>query len=113
MTRPASDVLADLAACAARQAALTAELAASLRAAPAAPPVHVASAAPEYLTTREAAALLGVSVRTLEGLRATGEGPRFVRVGRAVRYVRDDLCSAVQLPSSEAPAAPSVLPRSK
>lgn len=35
MTRPASDVLADLAACAARQAQLTAELAAALRAAPA------------------------------------------------------------------------------
>lgn len=107
MTRPASDVLADLAALATRQAALTAELALALRVAPAAAPA-LASAAPEYLTTREAAALVGVSVRTLEALRAEGRGPRFVRIGRAVRYPRD----TVQLPSGEAPAAPSAAPRS-
>jgi excisionase family DNA binding protein len=47
--------------------------------------------APEYLTTVEAAALLGVTVKGLEALRARGEGPPFIRVGRAVRYRRDDL----------------------
>lgn len=92
MTRPArspADVLSDLAALASRQAALTAELAEALRAAPA--PLPASADAPEYLTTREAAALLGVSVRKLEALRAAGAGPRVVRLGRVVRYSRADL----------------------
>jgi excisionase family DNA binding protein len=50
-----------------------------------------AAPAPEYLTTVEAAALLGVSVEGLEALRARGEAPPFVRAGHAVRYRRDDL----------------------
>jgi excisionase family DNA binding protein len=107
MTRPASDVLADLAALALRQAELTAELGRALLA-PAPAPASPAAATPEYLTTQEAAALLGVSVRTLAALRAAGRGPQFVRIGHAVRYPRD----TVQLPSSEAPAAPSTAPRS-
>lgn len=102
MTRSPSDVLADLAALATRQAALTAELARALAEA-SAPAQAPASAAPEYLTTREAAALLGVSTRTLEALRAEGRGPRHVRIGRAVRYPRD----TVQLPSASASDAPS------
>jgi excisionase family DNA binding protein len=104
VTRAPADVLADLAALATRQAALTAELAACLRA-PA--PPRPADEAPEYLTTREAAALLGVSVRTLEALRAEGRGPSFVRCGRAVRYPRAAIASAVQSPSSAASATPS------
>lgn len=52
--------------------------------------------APEYLTTREAAALLGVSVKGLEALRARSEGPPFIRLGRAVRYRRDDLLRAAK-----------------
>lgn len=43
------------------------------------------------LTQREGAAFLGVSPRTLEGWRVRGGGPRFVRLGRAVRYRRADL----------------------
>lgn len=34
---------------------------------------------------------LGTSERTLERLRATGTGPKFVRVGRLVRYTDHDL----------------------
>lgn len=41
---------------------------------------------PEYVGTRAAAALLGISARTLEGLRARGEGPPCVRIGRRVVY---------------------------
>jgi excisionase family DNA binding protein len=96
VTRTASDVLADLASLASRQAALTAELAEALRATPIATPLPAAVAAPEYLTTREAAALLGVSVRTLATLRAEGWGPRHIRLGRAVRYLRDELGRAPQ-----------------
>lgn len=46
---------------------------------------------PEFLTTRQAAALLGVSVKHLEGLRARGAGPLFMRVGHAVRYPAAEL----------------------
>jgi excisionase family DNA binding protein len=49
------------------------------------------------LSTREAAALLGVPRRTLEGWRLRGNGPRFVRMPRAVRYRREDLETWVAL----------------
>lgn len=38
------------------------------------------------LTTQEAANFLGVSPRTLEGLRFKGGGPRYAKIGGAVRY---------------------------
>ncbi len=43
------------------------------------------------VTERDAAELLGVSVRTLQKWRLQGNGPRFVKLGRAVRYDRRDL----------------------
>ena len=43
------------------------------------------------LTQREAALNLRLSERTLERLRVTGTGPRFVRAGRSVRYRETDL----------------------
>jgi Helix-turn-helix domain len=59
------------------------------------PPVGVLAHTPppqaEYLDTRGAAALLGVSPKTLEKLRAKKEGPKFMTVGKAVRYRRSDL----------------------
>jgi hypothetical protein len=60
---------------------------------PVAPAALVAAAPelPEYLDAKEAAALLGVSVKRLQGMRARGKGPPFVRVGRRVRYRRSDL----------------------
>jgi hypothetical protein len=59
----------------------------------AAPPANDAPppALPEYLSTKQAAALLGVSVKHLEGLRARGSGPPFVRIGHAVRYPAAEL----------------------
>ncbi len=44
-----------------------------------------------YLDTREAAALLGLSPRTLDRYRVTGEGPSFFRFGSRVLYLREDL----------------------
>ncbi len=38
-----------------------------------------------------AASILAVSTRTLEGWRVRGGGPKFVRVGRAIRYRIVDL----------------------
>ncbi len=38
------------------------------------------------LCTKQAARYLGLSYRTLEDWRQTGGGPRFLKLGRAVRY---------------------------
>ena len=43
------------------------------------------------LTTRQAAERLGLSPRTLERYRVTGDGPEFVKMGHAVRYVAGKL----------------------
>ena len=44
-----------------------------------------------FLSTRRAAARLGLSPRTLEDYRQSGEGPEFYRFGRRVRYHVADL----------------------
>ena len=44
-----------------------------------------------YLTTREAAAHLGLSTRTLDRYRVSGDGPVFLKFGGRVRYLREDL----------------------
>jgi predicted DNA-binding transcriptional regulator AlpA len=48
------------------------------------------------LTGREAADLLRLSERTLERHRVAGAGPRFIRLGRAVRYRRRDLLDYIE-----------------
>lgn len=45
----------------------------------------------ELLDTKAAAALVHLSPVTLERFRLTGEGPRFAKLGKAVRYRRSDL----------------------
>lgn len=47
---------------------------------------------PDLLTQNEAANFLKVSHRTLENYRLTGDGPKYVRIGkRLVRYRKSDL----------------------
>ena len=53
-----------------------------------APGLHTTSRA---LTEREVAGLLGLSVATLRAWRHRGQGPRYLRLGRAVRYLPADL----------------------
>ena len=43
------------------------------------------------LTTAEAAEIVRLSQPHLEKMRVYGRGPRFVRLGRAIRYRRADL----------------------
>jgi hypothetical protein len=43
------------------------------------------------LTTREAAAYLRMRPNSLEVARSQGRGPRFLRLGRQVRYEREEL----------------------
>ena len=48
------------------------------------------------LTEREVAELLGLSVATLRAWRHRGKGPRFLRLGRSVRYLSSDLDAFVR-----------------
>ena len=45
----------------------------------------------DYIDTREAAAFLGLSPRTLDRYRVTGEGPAFHKFGARILYARADL----------------------
>jgi excisionase family DNA binding protein len=47
------------------------------------------------LSQKQAARILGLSVRTLERHRVAGTGPRFARLGRLVRYRQSDLAEWV------------------
>lgn len=44
-----------------------------------------------YLRPEQAAAMLGVQTRTLSRWRSEGDGPRYFKFGRQVRYSTDDL----------------------
>ena len=44
-----------------------------------------------YLDTRQAAAYLGLSTRTLDRYRVSGDGPVFLKFGGRVRYLCEDL----------------------
>ena len=48
------------------------------------------------LTEREVAELLGLSVATLRVWRHRGKGPRFLRLGRSVRYLPSDVADFVR-----------------
>ena len=48
------------------------------------------------LTEREVAELLGLSVATLRAWRHRGKGPRFLRLGRSVRYLPADVAEFVR-----------------
>ena len=52
---------------------------------------HMNANGKNYLSTREAADWLGLSPRTLERYRVSGDGPVFHHFGGRVRYLRDDL----------------------
>ena len=49
-------------------------------------------------STKEAARAMGVSHRTLEDWRLTGRGPKFMKLGRLVRYRSDDLKAFLKVP---------------
>ena len=51
---------------------------------------------PRALTEREVAERLGLSVATLRAWRHRGKGPRFLRLGRSVRYLPSDVVDFVR-----------------
>lgn len=44
-------------------------------------------------TTKEAASCLGISEKTLANWRVSGIGPKYLKVGRLVRYREEDIQS--------------------
>jgi len=48
------------------------------------------------LSTPEAARRLGLAIGTLQNWRSRGQGPAFVRLGKAVRYEEGDLTRFVE-----------------
>ncbi|MCB2226207.1 MAG: helix-turn-helix domain-containing protein [Desulfarculaceae bacterium] len=62
---------------------------------------------PLLLKTSPAADYLGLSRRTLENLRYRGGGPRFIKLGSAVRYRREDLDAWVEAGLQESTASPA------
>jgi len=48
------------------------------------------------LSTKQAARYLGLAVSTLNKWRCYGEGPKFLKLGRAVRYMESDLQAFVK-----------------
>ena len=50
----------------------------------------------QLMDEKQAAALLNVSVKTLQARRSKGGGPLFVKLGRSVRYAMADLEAFVQ-----------------
>ena len=54
------------------------------------------SSGAELLTTEQAASAYSLSQSTLRKWRCIGEGPRFTRIGRAVRYRRSELDAFVE-----------------
>ncbi len=49
------------------------------------------SAAVVVMTTRQAASYVGLSVSTLNKWRCYGFGPKYLKLGRAVRYRQEEL----------------------
>jgi predicted DNA-binding transcriptional regulator AlpA len=44
----------------------------------------------EYLTTKQAARIIGLQARTLENMRSSGKGPKYYDIG-SIRYLREDI----------------------
>ena len=59
------------------------------------------------LTEREVAELQGLSVATLRAWRHRGKGPRFLRLGRSVRYLPSDLADFVRASAVDTKAVSS------
>jgi hypothetical protein len=63
----------------------------------------------QLMDEKQAAALLNVSIKCLQGWRYRGAGPRFAKLGRSVKYAISDLEALVQAAirtSTSDPGAP-------
>lgn len=61
----------------------------------------------ELLTEKQAAELMALSVKTLQGWRFTGKGPRFIKVGtKSVRYQVADILGWIDLQRRQSTSDP-------
>jgi len=51
---------------------------------------------PDLMTRQQAADYMGVTPQALSQMNVRGEGPRFVRIGRSVRYRRPDIAEWIE-----------------
>lgn len=51
---------------------------------------------PRLLDTAQAAEYIGLAKQTLHQKRLSGDGPKFCKIGRAVRYRKEDLDAWVE-----------------
>jgi excisionase family DNA binding protein len=58
-----------------------------------------------YMTQKQVAEMLGLSTATLEGWRIRGKGPRYLKLGRCVRYLVADLEAWIERRVSTSAAA--------
>jgi predicted DNA-binding transcriptional regulator AlpA len=63
------------------------------------------------LNEAQVAEFLGVSVRTLQAWRVRGGGPRYVKIGRSVRYQRRELVAFQQSHTVSSTTEADALPR--
>lgn len=61
----------------------------------------------QLMTEREAAAHLRVSIKTLQSWRLQGKGPRFLKLGRCVRYKLDDLTRFLEASARNSTSQPA------
>ena len=59
------------------------------------------------LTEKDAAKRLGVTVRTVQGWRRNGRGPRFYKIGRSVRYAEADLLAFIEAAARKSTSDPA------
>ena len=51
---------------------------------------------PEYLNSKQAASFTGFTPKALERMRQRGDGPRYSKVGKSIRYALPDLRAWVE-----------------
>lgn len=59
-----------------------------------------------FYTEKEAAGRLGLSAKTMQQWRWRGEGPRYCKFGRAVRYSAQDLAAFVEASARQSTSDP-------
>ena len=74
---------------------------------PAVAPRDQGSMMTTLLTEQEAAGLLRMSVKSLQGWRVKGGGPKFLKIGRCVRYAIPDLEAFLQEAVRPQPVIPA------
>ena len=72
--------------------------------------LELAHAPTRYLKSKEAAQYLGAAYLTLEKWRSLGQGPAFTRIGKFIRYDKQDLDVFMNRHRYESDDSPRIFP---